>query len=73
MSTQFDPHDFFDLANDLESNSESANRTILNRCYYSCYLRIKDECTTKKGIDDHLSHDIAFYKVNMKNKKLGGL
>lgn len=74
MCNYFNPNDFFELAKELKSHkTESANRTVLNRCYYSCYLRIKDECYTKeKSIDDHISHDKAFYRVNRKNKKVGG-
>lgn len=75
MSEYFNPIDFFDLAKKLDScNTESANRTILNRCYYSCYLRIKDEFygNNRKSLADYIPHDSAFYMINRKDKKLGG-
>lgn len=74
MTNSFLPKDLFELAKELESkNSESANRTILNRFYYSCYLRLKDEFFGKKGLDEPINHHNVFYGVNRRNKRLGAI
>jgi hypothetical protein len=71
MTSGFVPKDFLDLANDLKKcETESANRTILNRCYYSCFLRLKKIHAKKEKGDISFSHDFAFIKINRKHKKL---
>ncbi|MDP3014706.1 MAG: hypothetical protein Q8M92_10710 [Candidatus Subteraquimicrobiales bacterium] len=61
-SGNFDPEELLDVAKELSSFSEESKiRTVLNRCYYSCYLSIKE----KKGLIEIfflLVFNIKYYK-----------
>jgi ribosomal protein S20 len=59
----FDPEDLVNVAKDLlNDNSESKIRTILNRCYYSCYLMIK-KFENKIDATDKIPHTEVYRKL----------
>lgn len=70
--TLFNPRDFLSLAVDLLDNiNEGKIRTILNRCYYACFLAVKKEMGKQKSTE-FLHHKDAWQKVN-KKKGLGAI
>ena len=63
----FNPEDLIKVAKALINNpSESEIRTILNRCYYACYLTVK-KFEGKMDATDTINHNEVYN--NLQNHK----
>lgn len=65
----FDPKELLDVADELVENPTESNiRTVLNRCYYSCYLSIK---ASRKLLEpsDKLRHINAYHMTSRHGNK----
>lgn len=71
--TLLNPQDLLSFSEKLlEDASKVKVRTILSRCYYSCFLAIKKGMGKLKSTQV-LLHKHAWKKVNRNNKALGSL